>query len=89
MRHVAVVIYQLHSEFAYKVGFATVACVEKGLVRLYRIFMKKKMRLLFGDSTSELPNSRYDAIPLTFTELSGVDSITRSKVCDSNSVQGT
>lgn len=42
MRHVAVVIYQLHSEFAYKVGFATVACVEKGLVRLYRIFMKKK-----------------------------------------------
>ena len=47
------------------------------------------MRLLFGDSTSELPNSQYNAIPLTFTELSGVASITRSKVCDSNSVQGT
>lgn len=58
-------------------------------MRLYRIFVEKEMRLLFGDSTSELPDSRYDAIPLTFTELSGVDSITRSKVCDSNSVQGT
>lgn len=42
MRYVAVVIYQLHSESAYKVDFATVACVEKGLVRLYRIFMRKK-----------------------------------------------